>query len=184
MSQKSTQLTIRKNLRAGELDAEADEALMQQCFMDKGDLNLLKSVESPKAVVVGRTGTGKTALLLRIAHRVEHSVLLDPNDISIRFLENSNIIQFLEELGIKLDLFYRLLWRNILTVELVKLKYDLKSERDTRSFLDSLKTWIGRDQAKKQAFEYFSEWGDRFWVNTDEHLKELTKNFRVISKRG
>ncbi|WP_123590169.1 P-loop ATPase, Sll1717 family [Salinisphaera orenii] len=177
MARKQEQFAIRKNLKAGELDAEADEQLMQACFYDKGDIDLLADVEDPKAVIAGRTGSGKTALLLRLQRQAEHASMLDPHDVSVRFLENSNIIQFLNELGIKLDLFYRVLWRHVLTVELVKLRYELKSESDSRGFWNSIKAWAGKDQAKKKALDYFSEWGDRFWINTDEHLKELTKKF-------
>lgn len=114
---------------------------------------------------------------MQIEEKTEHSVFLNPNDISIRFLEHSNIILFHNELGIKLDLFYRILWRHILTVELLKLRYNLKSEADNRSFIKRLYQLIERDKVKKKAFSYFSEWGDKFWLETDEQLRELTKKF-------
>jgi len=43
--------------------------------------------------------------------------------------------------------------------------------------LTSLYNSISRDKAKKKAFEYFSEWGDKFWLEVDEQLKELTEKF-------
>lgn len=170
-------LRIKKNLKIGDLDAEADQSLLRDCFVDKGDLYQLMDVSSPASIILGRTGSGKTALLLKAKDSAYRSSVLDPHDISIRYLEHSNIIQFLNELGIKLDLFYRILWRHILAVELLQLRYDIKSESDTRSLIDSFLHFIGRDEAKKRAFEYFSEWGDKFWLTTDEQLKELTKKF-------
>lgn len=179
-------IIIRKGLKLGELDAEADRDLLSACFIDTGELSRLLAVDDPAAIVLGRTGSGKSALLLQIEEKAEHSVFLNPNDISIRFLEHSNIIQFLNELGIKLDLFYRILWRHILTVELLKLRYDLKSEADNRNFIKRLYQLLERDKVKEKAFSYFSEWGDKFWLETDEQLRELTNKFAsdIRSKFG
>ena len=115
------EIIIKKGLKLGELDAEADSDLLDSCFVDNGQLAELLDIESPSSVILGRTGAGKSALLYKISKEVEHSSFLDPNDISIRFLEHSNIVQFFNELGVKLDLFYRILWRHILTVDLLKL---------------------------------------------------------------
>jgi len=173
----SNPIVIRKGLKLGELDAEADKELLLSCFIDTGELSRLLRVDDPAAIILGRTGSGKSALLLKISENTEHSVFLDPNDISIRFLEHSNIIQFLNELGIKLDLFYRILWRHLLTVELLKLRYDLKNKSDNQNFIKRLHQLIERDKVKEKAFSYFSEWGDKFWLETDEQLRELTNKF-------
>lgn len=170
-------ITIKKGLKIGELDAEADAELLASCFVDNGQLGALLDIQSPASVVLGRTGSGKSAMLYKISLDVEHSAMLDPNDISIRFLEHSNIIQFFNELDVKLDLFYRMLWRHILTVELLKLRYSLRSEAENKGLLARINQWADSDSVKKRAIEYFSEWGDRFWLETDEQLKELTTKF-------
>lgn len=170
-------IIIKKGLKIGELDAEADSDLLACCFVDNGQLADLLDVRSPASVVLGRTGAGKSALLYKISLDVENSQMLDPNDISIRFLEHSNIIQFFNEINVKLDLFYRMLWRHILTVELLKLRYSLRSEAENKTFLSRINQWVDRDPIKKRALEYFTEWGDRFWLETDEQLQELTTKF-------
>ncbi len=170
-------IIIKKGLKLGELDAEADKDLLGACFIDNGQFTSITDVLSPASIVLGRTGAGKSALLLETSTTVEHSALLDPNDISIRFLEHSNIIQFFNEIGVKLDLFYRILWRHILTIELLKLRYDLRSESENRSFISRINGWVQRDSAKQRALDYFSEWGDKFWLETDEQLRELTTKF-------
>ncbi|WP_457809297.1 P-loop ATPase, Sll1717 family [Kushneria sp. EE4] len=170
-------IKIKKGLKIGELDAEADSDLLATCFVDNGQLGDLLDIQSPASVVLGRTGSGKSALLYKISLDVEHSVMLDPNDISIRFLEHSNIIQFFNELDVKLDLFYRILWRHILTVELLKLRYNLRNEAENQGLLTRISQWASRDSVKKRAVEYFSDWGDRFWLETDEQLQELTTKF-------
>lgn len=173
----SNPIIIRKGLKLGELDAEADRDLLLACFVDKGELHRLLNINDPASVIVGRTGAGKSALLQRISESEQHSTLLDPHDISIKFLESSNIIQFLNELGVKLDLFYRMLWRHILTVEFIKMRYQLTSEDQNRSFLARINEFLTPNPAKKKAFQYFSEWGSQFWLKADEQLREITKKF-------
>jgi hypothetical protein len=176
-------IVIKKGLKIGELDAEADESLLETCFVDNGQLKPLLDVNSPASIVLGRTGAGKSALLYKISKEVEHSSSLDPNYISIRFLEHSNIIQFFNEIGVKLDLFYRILWRHILTVELLKLRYELKSEKQSKSLLEMINGWVQKDPIKEKALSYFTEWGDKFWLETDEQLRELTSKFTSDVKK-
>lgn len=78
------------------------------CFVDNGQLEQLLDVNANSSIIVGRTGAGKSAMLLKLRQEVEHATLLDPNSISIQYLEHSNIIRFFTALGIKLDLFYRM----------------------------------------------------------------------------
>ncbi|PAU71357.1 P-loop ATPase, Sll1717 family [Vreelandella alkaliphila] len=170
-------IVIKKGIRLGELDAEADVGMLDYCFYDNGQIEDLLDVSSPRSIILGRTGSGKSALIYKISSEVEHSSILDPNDISVRFLEHSNIIQFFNELGVKLDLFYRILWRHLLTVELLKLRYNLRNESDNDSFLSRINEWAQRDTVKQRALSYFREWGDRFWLETDEQLRELTTKF-------
>ncbi|PLL09816.1 DNA repair protein, partial [Klebsiella michiganensis] len=99
---------------------------------------------------------------------------LDPNDISIRFLEQSDIIAFFEELNVNLDMFYKVLWRHILIMELLKLRHDIKSESDTNNFFSAILSRLKKDEIKRKALEYFREWGGKFWIDTDAHLREIT----------
>lgn len=184
MSSKANPIIIKRGLRIGDLEAETDKDLLSACFVDNGDLDLLIDVGKPESIIVGRTGSGKSALLLQAQKHVEKSKMLDPNDISIRFIEHSDIIQFFESIGVKLDLFYKFLWRHILTVELLKLRYDLKSEGDGRSLLSRLGTLVERDQVKKEALSYFREWGNKFWLDTDQQLREVTEKLGQELKAG
>lgn len=170
-------IVIKKGVKLGELDAEADKDLLESCFVDSGQLGELLNIESPESIILGRTGSGKTALLHMIRKKSEHKAYLDPHNISIRFLEHSNIVLFFDELGVKLDLFYKVLWRHVLTVELLKLRYELTNEVQTKSLLDKIHQWTQKDKTKKKALEYFTEWGGKFWLETDERLKELTNKF-------
>lgn len=175
-------IKITRNMKVGALDAETDSSLLNKCFVDKGDLEELLDVNNPSAIILGRTGSGKSALIHKIETSADHCARLDPNDISVRFLEYSDIIKFFDALDIKLDLFYKLLWRHLLVVEMLKLRYDIKNEQDGQRFTDGIFSWLRRDKAKKKAIEYFNEWGDKFWLDTDEHLREITSKLENDTK--
>ncbi|AIJ10560.1 MULTISPECIES: P-loop ATPase, Sll1717 family [Edwardsiella] len=167
-------ITIRQNLKIGELDAESDTLLLESCFVDSGYLNKLLDPFDNSSIVRGRTGAGKSALLHMVMNRAYKCRQLDPNDISIRFLEQSDIIAFFEALNVNLDMFYKVLWRHILIMELLKLRHDIKSESDTNNFFSGILNRLKKDEIKRKALEYFMEWGDKFWIDTDAHLREIT----------
>lgn len=167
-------ITIRQNFKIGELDAESDTLLLESCFVDSGYLNKLLDPFDNSSIVRGRTGAGKSALLHMVMNRAYKCRQLDPNDISIRFLEQSDIIAFFEALNVNLDIFYKVLWRHILIMELLKLRHDIKSESDTNNFFSAIMSRLKKDEIKRKALEYFREWGDKFWIDTDAHLREIT----------
>jgi len=167
-------ITIRQNLKIGELDAESDTLLLESCFVDSGYLNKLLDPFDNSSIVRGRTGAGKSALLHMVMNRAYKCRQLDPNDISIRFLEQSDIIAFFEALNVNLDMFYKVLWRHILIMELLKLRHDIRSESDTNNFFSAILSRLKKDEIKRKALEYFREWGDKFWIDTDAHLREIT----------
>lgn len=173
----SNDIKIKNGIKIGELDAESDEALLESCFVDNGSIQNLLELSHHDSIILGRTGSGKSALLYKISNSVSSHVVLDPNDVSIRFLEHSNIVLFFSELGVNLDLFYRVLWRHILAVELLKLRYNIGSEKESKSLVSQMSRWFHKGNQKSRAIEYFSDWGDKFWLETDEHLRGLTEKF-------
>lgn len=50
----------------GAADAGDDLDTLRDCFVDTGDLAVLRDCAKPERIVLGRTGTGKTALLSRL----------------------------------------------------------------------------------------------------------------------
>ena len=176
MDKKDIGVTFRfkKNDRIGEAAAEVDDKFLFDCFVDTGDLDVLRDCTAPQRIIVGRTGSGKSALLRTLEAKEENVISLAPEQLALSYLSNSEVVRFFENAGANLDLFYQLLWRHVLTVELVKHKYRITNDATQRSFLHSLSQLFQRDKAKQQAVEYLRTWGENFWNETEYRVKEIT----------
>lgn len=113
---------VRPGISVGALSAEDDASFLQNCFVDTVDVNRICDINSPRSIVLGRTGSGKSALLLRVEETQKNVVRINPDSLSLNYISNSDILKFFEELDIDLDLFYQLLWRHVLVVEILQLK--------------------------------------------------------------
>jgi hypothetical protein len=164
---------FRKHDSIGAADAEDDREFLMECFVETGDLEAIKDCKNPRKILLGRTGSGKTALLSCLAFR-KKVIVIEPQSLSLNYIANSNILQFFHNLGVKLDLFFKLLWRHIFAVELLKRKYDIKNDRTADSFLNSIRNILIRDKNKERAIKYLKEWGEKFWETTDYQIKERT----------
>jgi len=54
-------IRIRPNMKIGQLDAESDAKFLAECYVDKGLIEVLIDTSASEAVILGRTGAGKTA---------------------------------------------------------------------------------------------------------------------------
>ena len=126
---------FRKHDNIGAAAAEEDSWFLSSCFIDTGDLETLKDCQSPKRVVLGRTGSGKSALLKRLKEEVDHFTALSPHSLSLNFIATNKVIAFFESAGVNLTPFYVLLWKHLLIVELLKHRFKIDSSDDTESAL-------------------------------------------------
>lgn len=165
---------FKNNDRVGEAAAEADDKFLFDCFIDNGELDILADCAAPQRIIVGRTGSGKSALLRMLESREDHVINLIPEQLALSYLSNSEVVRFFENAGANLDLFYQLLWRHVLVVELLKHKYKITNDIAQRSFLTSLTHIFSRDKTKEQAVKYLREWGENFWNETEYRVKEIT----------
>jgi hypothetical protein len=166
---------IRKGASVGEPDAESDAHFLDTCFADTGDYETLTDCGSSHRIIVGRTGAGKSALIYKIRQLEENVIELLPESLSLNYLANSDIIPLLEKAGVKLDIFYTLLWRHVFAVELLKKKFNLTTEDNTKRWIDGFLSRLkGKDKTKERALAYLKDWGNKFWQETEYRIKEVT----------
>lgn len=169
------EFVFRKHMRVGAPDAESDHEFIRDCFVDTGDLDVLLDTSRHECIVLGRTGTGKSALLESVTFDSTHNVIkIDPENLALSYVSNSNVIRFFEALGVHLDVFYKLLWSHTLVVELIKNRYNIHDENSKRGFLARWMDYLGGDPAEARAWSYFEQWGSDFWLETETRVKELT----------
>jgi hypothetical protein len=159
----------------GNPSAESDTRFLSTCFVDNGELEILCDYNDQRGIIVGRTGAGKTALLKVLMNNEERAVLLDPHDLALSYISNSTIIRFFETINVKMDAFYKLLWKHIFVVELLKIRFDLNSEDDKISTMHNIMYTVLRKKTYQDAFKYLNEFGGSFWEATEDRIKEVTQ---------
>lgn len=168
------QFIFRSNQTIGAAAAEQDGQYLSECFVDTGVLETLLDCEDHRCILVGRTGAGKSALVAQIRAEGEHVMLIHPDSLSLAYISNSNVINFFSEAGINLNLFYRLLWRHVFVVEVLKERFGIDSEQRKQSFFANIWSSLVRNRKHEIALEYLRDWGDSFWRETDYRVKEVT----------
>lgn len=159
----------------GQLSAEADDEFLFECFFDHPIVSEVRSSDSPKMIILGSTGIGKTAAL-RMVEKLEdrvYSVELD--ELSLSYISNSNVISFLTALGVPMDHFFQALWKHVICVEYIKLRYGITSEDSSSRWFVRLKDAFVGDSAKKRALAYLEKWEGKFWISVDETVREITE---------
>ena len=164
---------IWRNLSVGSPDAGTDD-LLESCFVDGGCLKIIRDTDNHASIVLGRTGHGKSAILLRLQTLEPNTIELRPIELAFRFVENSTVMRFFESAGVNLNLFYRLLWRHVLVTEVVKRKFKLQDRNGLVRWFDSLVNRMDRDSARSRALSYLRDWGESFWEDTEVRLTEVT----------
>lgn len=173
---------FKKHMSVGEADAENDKSFLEECFVDIGDYEILEDTNAPQSIVLGRTGIGKSALVEQLEKNSDRVIRIEPDELALRHISNSTILNFFEELGVNLDIFYSLLWQHTLAVELIKNKYSINSAQAKINFIDTIAALISGNHKKQQALKYIEEWGDKFWVDTETRIKEFTDKLEASLK--
>src|SRR5262245_46053750 len=106
----------------GSVAAETDDEFLFDCFVHYPPVDICFNVHSPGMVVDGRTGAGKTAILRFVSSRSEHAVEVNPAEMAMDFVSNSDALNFLHAIGADLDLLFQVLWKHVLCIEFIRLR--------------------------------------------------------------
>ena len=166
---------FRKHANIGAADAIDDKKFLAASFVDNGELEIIGTCDHPQCIVLGRTGSGKTALLERLSTNKEKVIKLAPEGLALTYISNSDVLGFFITAGVNMDLFYRLLWRHVFAVEIIREHYHIVNEKSRDNFLAQLKDRILGNKARQDAIQYLLKWGESFWKESEYRVKEITK---------
>ena len=163
----------------GAAGAEQDADFLDKCFVDTGNLELLRDFNDSRMIVLGRTGTGKSALLATLERSYpKQTIRIAPEELAVTYVTNSTILNFFAALGVNLYPFFKLLWRHVLTVEILTRHFPDSGERPRMSLIERLREiCVGptkHHQDMRKAVKYLEDWGKSFWQDTEYRVKEIT----------
>jgi hypothetical protein len=169
---------LRSDFNLGGEQAEAD-SLLSDAFYESGPYRQIASRADKKCFLVGRTGSGKSALLQRLEEYVApgHVIRISPEDLSLPYITDLGSIQYLAGLNVHLDPLFIALWKHVLLIEIIKNRYRVDTEDAKWAFLNMLRDRIKRDRSKQVALEYLEEFEGRFWCETDVRVRDITQKF-------
>lgn len=169
---------FRKNESIGSADAR-DDAFLKTCFIELGLLDTVLSMDDARYIVVGRTGSGKSAIARQVLEKNERAIELDLRQLAINHLANNELLQNLQNAGVKLNNFYALLWQHIFICELINM-YLRPTNSDHRNLLTNILAVLpNRDARKRQALEeYIQDWNDAFFQDTEIRVQEVTRRLQ------
>ena len=101
------------------------------------ELDILRDNNRPSDIIMGRTGSGKSALLERLRATEEKVIEIAPECLALNYVSNNDTLKFFIAAGVDMDLFYRLLWRHVFVVEVLREHYHIVNEQARDSFLSS-----------------------------------------------
>ncbi len=154
------------------------------CFVDTGNLEILRNLQDHRQIVLGRTGSGKSALLVMLGEdRPGQVIKISPEELALPHVSNSNMLTFFENIGVNLDPFFKLLWRHIIVVEILKDHFSNQKNGSKHSISEIL---LGKfpgnsrkDHDRRDAIHYLEKWGGRFWEKTEYRVKEITRRMET-----
>jgi hypothetical protein len=106
-------------------------------------------------------------------------IALEPEALALSYLSNSTVLQFFSSLGVNLDPFFKLLWRHVLTVEILNHHFGSSEDPREKHLVEHLTSFFSgttaRDKRAREAVEYLTKWGEKFWQETEYRVKEITQ---------
>ena len=168
-------IVLRQGMTVGSANAESDDEYLLPCFVHYPPVEEFTRVQSPSMIVVGRTGSGKTAILKYVLSTKENSVDLDPFEMSMNYVSNSDALRFVQAIGGDLDLLFQILWKHVICIEFIRLRWQVQNEEKSHTIFARFTERFHRDERKRKALSYLKEYEGRFWITVDQNIKEITE---------
>ena len=168
-------VVLRRGAGIGTGNAETDDEFLFDCFVEYPPVDDCRRVSSPVMVVAGRTGSGKTAILRHFEGDPRNLAAIDPFEMSMSYVSNSDALRFLSLIGADLDLFFQILWKHVFCIEYIRLRWHVDSGDKSRNIFSRIFDAFKNDERKRRSLDYIRAWQGRFWITMDQNIKEITE---------
>lgn len=173
-----------RRLNFGSEQAETDP-LLDTAFYESEIYEAIASTSDRHRFLIGRTGSGKSAILQHLEETVPgHIIRIDPENLALNYILDLGIVKDLAARDVHLDPFFNALWKHVLLVEIIRHRYKLDSPESKRQLIATLRDLLRRSPGKRQALDYLDEFGEKFWCETDERVREITNQLETRLTAG
>ncbi len=88
--------------------------MLEHAFYETGIYKSIESRRIEKCFIVGRTGSGKSAVLQRLEEdHPEHVIRINPENLSLTYILDLQVVRTLSSLGVHLDPLFIALWKHV-----------------------------------------------------------------------
>ena len=161
--------TYKKDMSIGNLEAETD-FFLDKCFIKTDAYNALLDFDNEKfsffkRILVGRTGSGKTALLkhLNTENSLSKNEIIEAEKTIFEYIKNNRFISNLIDDNIDLRIFFKALWVHVILIKIIDI------EIGKPSFIENL------FHKKRELYDYINSYNDTFF--DEDALVEITERF-------
>lgn len=176
-TKRTNPVILKAGMSIGTGNAESDDDLLFECFVTYPPVDEALKVGSAGMILAGRTGSGKTAIIRYVQQQRTHTSEIDPSEMSMSYVANSDALRFLHAIGADLDLLFQVLWKHALCLEFIRLRWGVDNAAKSMTIFDKIVSRFTKDDRKKRAVAYLQEWGNKFWITMDQNIKEITEAY-------
>ena len=148
------EIIFKRSMNIGTISAESDKEFLEKCFLETPEYEEIRDFNNKKMILLGRTGSGKTALLNKIKDDVDYYIEIRPDTFALQYITNVPIVGKLIEENINLDIFFKFLWLHEIISQIIKQYFSYNRKNFIESLSEKISDFGRINQLKKYLNEY------------------------------
>ncbi len=172
------EIIFKRSMNIGTISAESDQDFLENCFLETPEYEELCDFNNKKMILLGRTGSGKTALINKIKNDVDFYIEIRPDTFALQYITNVPTVSRLINEDINLDIFFKFLWLHEILSQIIKRYFAY----NRKNFIDTLNEKIDDLGRINQLKKYMSEYEGIFFDegSTEKITKDIEKQISGI----
>lgn len=153
----------------GAVAAENDSLLIGS-FIDNGYFDEISKIDSNKFILLGRTGSGKSAILEYLKNQYDEKMIREINidELNLKYLrDNNSLYKIRNSNNGNYEAFYKLLWKHIFILEICQFIQNNYSD----NWIQSIFERRDKTRARELTKEYFNKYKDSILKPTELNIE-------------